>query len=309
MKSLEAYLELLRGFYENVRTEAVAAELIDSGIEKGQLLSRSVGQHKRVYSRDLDGVKEELFKNQEEKIVFELNRDGLYDSLPEALFHKTQAKKTSIRSNAMVDEYRQRKEEETQVRNFFGPLEHEFFFSRVLNELDERDAFFNMAKFRFSDDIVRFFNIDTLLPVAIQTKLLCLLPVANRFKGNFFMVEKIISLLIGCPVRHVIANEITATINQARLGSTILGADLTLRNLHPDMDVKVKFCIGPVLSDKIYDFLPEKILDRLMTLIFNQYIPVEYTASYSIETGYKNSLFVLNENDTSTGRLAYTTTL
>ncbi|MCH5720992.1 hypothetical protein [Niabella hibiscisoli] len=106
--------------------EAVFASLEEAGHGASDIKAFNKGGFKKGFSNDVEQV---LIEESGNRVSFEmaLNRDGIYDLLPEGLFHQS---KGNTRVNSVqdaVEEHKQFKEEEKLARKFFTPLEQLLF--------------------------------------------------------------------------------------------------------------------------------------------------------------------------------------
>ena len=122
------------------RAEVLAAELLSAGLPFEQLYFKTISLFKRTNGRDISDIKLDEKDGGDEQLVLELNREGLYDMLPEGLFHfKQSTGKEGKSQEAILDNIRQTREEEADARKFFEPIENEFFHRRLQLVLKERD--------------------------------------------------------------------------------------------------------------------------------------------------------------------------
>ena len=80
--------ELIQNVFYDIKAEAVIADLIENGLKPDEFVAINKGIFKRRYARDIDSINSLKLENTQSISAFNLNRDGLYDSLPEGLFHK-----------------------------------------------------------------------------------------------------------------------------------------------------------------------------------------------------------------------------
>jgi len=72
----------------DLKAEMLVAVLAEQKIDRNEILAAFNGQFKRNWSRDIEGSSAENLETGEEILCLHLNRDGVYDTLPELLFHK-----------------------------------------------------------------------------------------------------------------------------------------------------------------------------------------------------------------------------
>ena len=73
-----------------------------------------------------------------------ISRDGIYDSLPEGIFHYPKTERLNQSVDDMTKEYRSQQKEEENARQFFLPFENEFFLSGIIREKEEKEFLFKL---------------------------------------------------------------------------------------------------------------------------------------------------------------------
>ena len=98
-------------------SEAVCAELLQK-VSFDNIKTSQAGSFKKSFSNDIEKFELEEYRDSAEfKIT--LNRDGIYDLLPEGLFHQTLGGKKIRTVLEAVTENKRFKDEEKNARKFF----------------------------------------------------------------------------------------------------------------------------------------------------------------------------------------------
>lgn len=245
--SAHQLLHQLRRQPFDLRVEVILAELLTVGYGFDDFLVRPVSLFARRYRRDLGAVSEESFERAHRPVlrtVLEVHREGLYDALPQQVFHQPGSSSNtehpaSIR--AMVEDSRAQRRKEKATRRFFLPFEQEFFRCRVRIEQEERRYFTSLSVRWYNEALARFWGLtDAGLPPAALTNLLYLLPLACNIVGDLPRTRRCFESVLGQPVqlrvvapqRHrlpgVVAPGSSPTPPGGTLGSLALGRDLVL---------------------------------------------------------------------------------
>ena len=89
MYSVQKVAEYLTRLPVDARVEIILADLVAKGMPMEDLVVIPKGLFKRNFHRDIDEVQlTEYDYHKGERVVLEINREGLYDALPEGLFHQ-----------------------------------------------------------------------------------------------------------------------------------------------------------------------------------------------------------------------------
>ena len=98
----------------------LAAELVESGFDINRLFIWPAGNSRRNFSRDVQSVEWHHLEHAHQSLLcIKTSREGLYDMLPEGLFHQPVPYSSTRSTEEIIDQIRRYKEEEQQARRFF----------------------------------------------------------------------------------------------------------------------------------------------------------------------------------------------
>ena len=295
-EALEKIFTELIAVYENLKAEVLIAEIQEnSNIKAEDFVISNKSTFSRSYRRDIINVDSFINKN---KLTLNLSRNGLYDTLPEGLFHiqsvNEDAKSYSAQRKTV-------KQEEQDARLFFAPLENEFFNQRRKIESNERkmlDDFYNLN----DDFLLNFWKVDLDIPENYVLELIKLLPHSHKIVGDFELTRLCLQKVLNEKVsfKKNYKNQINAENggknNKGDIGYQ-LGVDTVLNDranelLNPVLDVT----IGPVSENNINKYLKkDEVLDFINTF-YDYFIPmeIEVTTKFTV----KNEIgFLLDETN------------
>lgn len=279
--SVQKLLASLRRQPFDLRVEVILAELLAYGYAFDDFLVRPVGLFARRYRRDLGAVGDEQFERNGRPVVrttLEVHREGLYDALPQQVFHHPGTPSPSVR--AMVEDIQTQRRKEKATRLFFLPFEQEFFRFRVHIEQEERRYFTNLSARWYNKALARFWGIaDSGLPPGPLTNLLYLIPLAHSIVGDLPRTQRCfesvlsqpVQLRVIAPLRHPLP---TTSIpggsgREGTLGNLALGCDLVLGGEYqetlPALEISLKKLSVTDLEAYLTDGWPAKALALLCT--------------------------------------------
>lgn len=296
-------LEEINGLTEGLKTEVILAELIqNSALIADDVIIKNQSTFNRSYRNDL--VEVQNIDNQFMRFAFHLSRNGIYDLLPEGLFHSPNTEEVGSSHNS---KRKKLKNTEKEVRNFFGPFENEFFYQKLQIEQNERSLlnnFYNLEE----DFLIDFWKIDTQIPKKYLLKLIRLLPNSHQIAGDFELTRLSIEKILGERVvfKKKFQPMLTQNTKKEKKG-VILGVDTILEgdeNLFFEPVVEVT--IGPVKPKKIDSFMRKNGILKFMELFYDFFIPLEYKVLTHIELS-EDGPFVLGDPQLST--MGITTTI
>lgn len=258
MKQSELYDDFKDLVLLDVKAEKIASLLLDKGLPSDKVIVRPIGWNDREFSSDV------VWSNPVHRIedfrTISVNRNGLYDRLPEGLFHKpfNIPADSSDRARSILADIKNFQSERDLARLLLLPFDATLFADRMeADEEDERFCFENELKLiwdeissevdsePFSEECLRFRRI---------------LPEIRALLGSFQYMETILSFVLMIPT--VVAIEYSPTwvpiepqeddaigCLDPKLGEHILGQDMILGRGVWESSPHVFVTLGP-LSDK-----------------------------------------------------------
>jgi len=186
-----------------LRAESFCAEMIASGFSFNEILLKSDSNFKKSFRNEIENV---TINHNEDTSAYEMemviNRDGIYDRLPEGIFHQTKGNSKTLTTTQMTEEYRRFRDEEKMARKFFQPFEQEFFRYSTMVEQEELNLAFGILNGTLKNELFNFWGIPGGLPDAPVRKLVQILPWLKRIKGSIEQTAKALELILSKPVSY-----------------------------------------------------------------------------------------------------------
>lgn len=294
--TLQQYADQLDRLVSDVRLEVILAELIHTGLDpRRELMVHPAGLFSRSYRHDVgrsivgntDAFGDDaasIDPARRQYLNIEVHRDGLYDYLPEGLFHQpTNLGRDQGEVFEDIDEQARR---QRGIRQFFQPLEQEFYLQGLAMELEERKYFVteqNLRQNNQGDVLRRFWGIPPdLLDIRQLNNLLHLLPIAHRLVHNTPLVTQVFELMLGVPVQirtipplvHLIElapDDVPAPndLSKAELGN------FALEGAYQDTMPAYEIRLGPLTGDQLNDYLANGRSRAIMNLLIGYFMPAE----------------------------------
>ncbi|MBK7589254.1 MAG: hypothetical protein IPI22_13455 [Bacteroidetes bacterium] len=259
----------------DIKPEVVVADLINHDVSREMICVKNESVFKRPYRKEITGAHLRNVSDADEIIEISISRDGIYDLLPEGLFHQslTGASKSVT---SMVLEHKRFKEEENEARKFFQPLENEFFHQKVNIELIERHFFETINKEK-DLHLASFWQLDDSLPTKPMQKIVELLPQSKLICGNHAMMQSSLSIILDEKVELVISSKKAnlQTDQNEHTSHMILGLDSVLGNQFEEEMIQYEFKIGPLLNTSIEDYLTNKPFYKILHTFYDCFTPIE----------------------------------
>jgi hypothetical protein len=290
----------------DLKAEFIASSWLENAIPPGQILFRPLGDFKRRSHHDIENTRELELGNFKGRVI-ESNRSGIYDHLPEQLFHlPSSASLNTVKKK--VDEIRLQREKEQKSRLFFLPLEQEFFLNRVSLTRLEQCAWELDPNSGLLEELKTFWQAPASLDESVFVQLLPFLPLVAQNRGNLDKAAEIISAALRLPVAiETIFGLKYYFESHASMGDALLGADTSLGGeldtYLPQINVGIEV---PTPAD-LAKYLHNKNFDMLVNWLLGWFIPVEYDFTVSLKLPAETSAFTIASDDGFSVPLGYAT--
>ena len=264
----------VKNFIADLRAEVVAAELIERGVKQDEITFNTKGIKRRPFSRDIFDVK--LPNDDDDHYKFLLNREGIYDSLPEAIFHQPLNSKPLKSKEEILDEIKIQRQEEIEARKFFFPLENEFNQLRLLLEITERKSNDNFSGSSVIQLFYKLFGTVSYFNNAQIAVLLSLLPNIYDLKGELKILSKYYSLLLGDEIIISMKNEFRIQECAKHNDEFILGvSSLTSHTLtYSEQIISIKIVVKN--SKRIALYLNDGVCLKILNFLNDYFMPFEF---------------------------------
>lgn len=184
--------------YTNYKPEFVAACIVDSGFETDEvrLLREGVNKGGKTISKV---CREYSRGNMAEYLDIYTRRRGMYDSLPEGLFHHRMDIRDRKNRSEVVESFKKEREVELSARIFFRPFE--ITIDRMLIQAQRYEM--ALEKRNKSDEFVRllssYWGLLKRLPLDKSLFVISLLSQCYRLTTPQ-QISEVLSVLLGCEV-------------------------------------------------------------------------------------------------------------
>jgi type VI secretion system protein ImpH len=292
----------------------IAAELIENdSIAINELLVLPVGPQKRAYDKEIAGITVKRSDSNDRLITYiNVNRDGIYDMLPEGLFHKAPASSVMITEEDMIKDIKERRAEEKQARRFFAPFEAEINYLKTTIELYEN----RVDKKNEYDELINIFLKEWSEFACFTNKqmliLIHVLPIIHEQRNNIDFVSKVLSMMFKTPVELAYKigyakEKSDKTKTDTPAGGNILGVNFIAGNLaEPEECLQIN--IGPVSAAEMVKFLPGSNAVTAIDVLLSYFIPMQMGTQLNLISNTDSQKLVIGSKQAN-AILGYTTFL
>ena len=299
------------GLYTDYKTEVIAYNIWKNNSEIDGVFLKRLGSNNRSFQKDLKQIKVELVDVKEKIISVESYREGLYDYLPEGIFHPPSFANSRQHIVDVVEQIRHEKRVEQRLRSFFQPFELEVYFSH-LKALELVDSFDGMEqRNHFLLMLEELWPLLQLLDDKNAKVFACLLPHFHAARGKRIWIEKCLHALLNIPVQlHFIPSKIQAfeeVLPAIVLGEMQLGLTTVLAGDFFDGAQHWAFEYGPIAYEDLHTYLEGSPLRALLDVIYDYCLPVTVSVTETFKTLKNEQSFDMSR--TNSCLLGYSTFL
>ena len=316
MSDLSDIAKTINDLLHDIKAEVVIADLIENGVNPLDIIYSPVSSFNRNYKHDITKAEIRRLNNYQNLLFINISRDGIYDSLPEGLFHDSSPERITSGKD-MARDSKKLKLEEKDIRNFFLPFENEIFTQLVNIEVEERKLISQYSDALFSNIFPDFWKIDRSLPRKWVSRMVLFLHFAHQYITDYETVAKCLEVIIEENVRIIIIpnrnfthspDERTLQSSSFELGKASLGDDTIVGIEDVSMDLSFEYIIGPVKNTPLDDFLENGQMTKFLKCFFGFFTPVETEVTTTILIDRSEEGFILTDMGIGTA-LGYNTIL
>lgn len=281
-EELEDILDELKSFHADINAEVIVSEILaNTSLDQEDIIVKYQSTFKRSFRRDILDFGPLV----DDTLPISLSRNGLYDQLPEGLFHKVEKNNSKSSFSEMRKTF---KEEEKDARHFFSPFENEFFHQQLNIEKNEQALTQNVLALK--DDFFKdFWKIDENIPSEFLQKLFKFLPHSAKIVGDIDLARICLEKLIEKEVSIRIINHSKPKKKDQSSQGQCLGKDFTLDSEHestlfPTLEVEISVEDYASLDSELKD---NRLLN-VANVFYNYFFPLEYEIKTKFIVKQKN---------------------
>ena len=284
------------------RAEVVAADIIEQGFPEEQIVINMLGSHKRTYRRDVDLLGEYSSSyDYNNYLVIETPREGIYDMLPQGLFHPVSFHQSLTTHREVIEAMQNHRKQEEDARHFFVPFESAINHLRIQmalyeNRLDKRSHYSELSDvFRSNWDIFNYLD-------EIQANLFVhLIPIIHDIRDDYPSAEAVFERMLMIPVSITAGRRKPMLLDNpvvSSLGDNALGVDFTTGNvLFDDGEDEIMIKIGPMNKSQLNQFLPGTRQSKIFESLCDHLLPVHIDVTTKFELLEQDKAFVLADGE------------
>jgi len=267
-----------RHLESDVRLEIIANELLGYGVDIDQILVSPLGGFYRGSRRDI--VEMGVMKDSIGGVLYhqiKTSRDGLYDGLPENIFHDNQDDILEGKVIDPIENVKKNREEEEAARKFFQVVEKEFYRLRIQFEQEERKSILGSSEFYRHEIFVQLWNELKELDGKYIPALMQILPLACKYHSDTYRMQILLQKLLGLGVQIQIDpadSEMEEVGKITSLGQEYLGIDTIIGSSYFNYEPGYLVSIGPLSPSDLEDLMPDCSAQKALNVFCEYFFPV-----------------------------------
>jgi type VI secretion system protein ImpH len=285
MRNFDRYKTFINKLPFDLKAEVLLAEMITDDLQADEIEVSLNSVFYRNVHFDIEKVEEtEYVTTKKRRLKFVLNRDGLYDLLPEDLFHQPADPQPLATKEKVLNEMQVQTQREKAARKFFLPYEQEFFRLRIRLEMEERKFMFANSGHVDLDVMAKIWNFPGFLSAEQKAKLGLLMPVMHRIVGNRGLCSFLATDISGddVTVSESYQNHSGFSDNPV-LKDAALGIDLILGGQYQSMEPCNTWKIDIRDISSLSQYLPGGKKAQLHEYLSNLMIPLENEVNFELD--------------------------
>ncbi|WP_234047774.1 type VI secretion system baseplate subunit TssG [Chryseobacterium paridis] len=304
-------------YYNKLQTdfkaESVAVNLLKYHRSVSNIFIDRIGINDRAYLKDIKSISSNYLGFDEEVYTIETYREGIYDYLPEGLFHPPSLSTTRKNIESVVKEIRKQKRIEGDARKFFRPFELEIFFTEISALSKEFD--FDVS----SDTDTLLKTISDLWPIVKQLDdknahiFMHILPFFHNIRGDKRWFERCLMAFLQVPVEVTftpnIIDDIEENDDSMLLGNSTLGVTYIPSGRHMDGQRNWVVNIGPIPYESMIMYISGNPFRKVLQALYDYFLPVTVDVEENFITEKQEYSFQLEDDERNANRLGYSTFL
>ncbi|RMZ58245.1 hypothetical protein D1632_11480 [Chryseobacterium nematophagum] len=295
------------------KAEAVAVNLLKYHRKVSDIFIERIGIKDRAYLKDIKNISSNYWGFDEEILTIETYREGIYDYLPEGLFHPPSLGTSRRNIETVVKEIRKQKRVEEDARKFFRPFELEIFYAEVNALMTEINFDVANDSDTLLDTINELWPLIKMLDRQNAYIFIHILPFFHHIRGDKAWFEKCMTAFLQVPVNVTfvpnIINNIEDYDHSMLLGNSRLGVTYIPSGKHMDGQRNWVINVGPIPYQDMEKYVPESPFRKILQAIYDCFLPLTVDIKENFITEKKEYSFSLENDNKNANHLGYSTFL
>jgi hypothetical protein len=295
-EAIDTFFNELSGNLHDIKAEVMANHALQNNVHPDDFVVLHDGRFYREYRADVYAINKIDDAWRHQLLQLRLSRSGLYDLVPEGLFHQSHTGTKSNSAAELAAQSRADRKKELAARKFFQPIENSLFRQRVLLEQEEENLLAGMDNGLLNDYFFTFWEFPEALNKTSAMLLVLLLPYAHAIAGDLELMQNCLEILLqeNVTIELVPPAACVAPGKDNSLGIGELGNDLVCGQTFSEDYPCLQYNIGPLQQSKPVDYVTGGDNDLLLQVFNNYFAPAEADIIINVEVDRTRALVELS---------------
>lgn len=295
------------------RAEVIASGVIEAGQDKDKILIFRGKSNTRDVSKDIYKINYAyLSEDLMECLCIYTTRQGIYDNLPEGIFHQSHDTRKKRYHEEIIEEIKDQRLEEIIARRFFQPFE--MAIDRILVDAQLYEKKFDKVNFHdnLKKTFTHYWHVFKLMDLKQSAFFIKIIPELYRIPTDFDYMGEILSVIFDIPFKVEPGKVSKIPVDKKKipkLGKSKLGINSVLGGDHfTDGSRDIRITIGPMHPEQARLFCSSFHNDLLLKELLKLMLPFNYQREIKYLTSKEHCKFRLS-SPTHTAYLGINTVL
>lgn len=278
------------------KAEVIAGLLVEQGFSVDKLLIVRKGAGKRGVSKDIAELYHGRYKNTDTSLVLHTNRKGIYDYLPEGLFHKSSYAHGERSKESVLADMNRHRADEFFIRDFFRLFETETDINRILTQAKEFQYDKKNNHSQYIQIYESFWPILKQMDLAKAVLFMKMIPLVSQIRLSKTEVAKTLSLILDVPVQITPVRKnraIKESLRLPQLGKAQLGRNFVTAGDFSKASKTLQVCVGPIAPENIEGFMVGNHSYNVLELMLDNLLPANVDRIIQLHSAPKENRFTL----------------
>lgn len=289
------------------KAEIVATSLIEQGVDPDKITIIRDGIFRRGISKEVEKIYRKYSDyDLVDYLCIHANKEGMYDMLPQNIFHQPIHKSTTKDKEDVLEEIRIHRSEEFFARKFFHVFE--LIADRTLIDAYSFESKYNRktTHSEFTKLFIRYWPILQMLTLKQGVFFIHIIPLLHRIRLHYGNMERAFSHVLEVPVK-ITEVKLPAKKTGQNFGSNLgkgrkskLGVNLVLGDEFDDGIYDLKLTVGPIPAITMRNFLETAKGYKILESLCEVFLPAHAFVAKEFIIDPEDSAFILSDESHET---------
>lgn len=286
------------------KAELIAANLVEQGYDLDRIIILREGAARRGFAKDIEDISIQFSQyDLHDYLHIKANKEGIYDILPEGLFHQSTHTKKNKDKEDVLDDIKLHRQKEFFARMFFRPLEIEVDRTLIEANLFETRYDKKISNPNFVNIFVQYWPVLKLLQRRQAIFFMHAVSILHKIRNRYREIEISMSSILDVPIK---IKEIKMPAKEAsryfesKIGNTYLGGDWVLGKCFDDGKYDLHITIGPISAKEMESFLEKATGKTIFDYLCKLFLPSDVFVETEFKILPKDADFLLSNDKRTT---------